>query len=94
MTVLFVYRISQFIDVLIHTHTHTHTHTTPQTWETRYILLLWLSIIVIIPFDLARMDGHSRPGEMGVVDRIMSVAKGYLNVGDKCRDAAALLLAK
>ena len=26
------------------------------TWETRYVLLLWLSILVLIPFDLSRVD--------------------------------------
>ena len=26
-------------------------------WETRYCLLLWLSIIVMIPFDMSRLDG-------------------------------------
>lgn len=25
-----------------------------ETWETRYVLLLWLSIIVIIPFNMSR----------------------------------------
>ena len=29
-----------------------------QNWETRYILLLWLSIVCMIPFDMARFDGH------------------------------------
>ena len=27
-----------------------------ETWQTRYSLLLWLSIIVLIPFDLATVD--------------------------------------
>lgn len=27
-----------------------------ETWETRYALLLWLSIIVKIPFHMARLD--------------------------------------
>ena len=51
-----------------------------QTWETRYILLLWLSIVVMIPFELSRFDG-GLPGAGGgapqgrVADRIMEVAK-------------------
>ena len=67
-----------------------------QTWETRYLLLLWLSIIVIIPFDLSRMDGVVHPGtpRQRIVDRILEVGKLYLSVADKSRDAAALLLAK
>ena len=68
----------------------------PQSWETRYILLLWLSIIVIIPFDLCRMDGSAlRDGPWhSTIDRILAVGKLYLLVTDKSRDAAALLLAK
>lgn len=67
-----------------------------QTWETRYLLLLWLSIIVIIPFDLSRMDGvvHAGAPRQRIVDRILEVGKLYLSVADKSRDAAALLLAK
>ena len=26
------------------------------TWETRYGALLWLGVVVLIPFDLAKMD--------------------------------------
>uniref|UniRef100_A0AAR2JC99 Tubulin-specific chaperone D n=1 Tax=Pygocentrus nattereri TaxID=42514 RepID=A0AAR2JC99_PYGNA len=35
-----------------------------ETWETRYMLLLWLSMTCLIPFDLSRLDGHlnSEPG--------------------------------
>ena len=51
-----------------------------QTWETRYILLLWLSIIVMIPFELSRFDGGVSTAGGGaprgrVADRIMEVAK-------------------
>jgi len=30
-----------------------------QSWQTRYMLLLWLSIIIMIPFDMCRLDGAS-----------------------------------
>lgn len=30
------------------------------TWETRYCLLLWLSIIVMIPFHMARLDSGAQ----------------------------------
>lgn len=49
-----------------------------QTWETRYMLLLWLSMICLIPFDLARFDGNiSEEGHTRVptMDRILTVAK-------------------
>ncbi len=37
-----------------------------ETWQTRYSLLLWLSIIVLIPFDLATVDSsHGAHGSHG-----------------------------
>lgn len=57
----------------------------PQTWETRYMLLLWLSMTCLIPFDLSRLDGHlhSDPGlnREPVMDRILAVAKVLLVFG-------------
>ncbi len=50
-------------------------------------------MIIIIPFDLSRMDGLMPQGHT-VIDRVLGVAKLYLRVSDKSRDAAALLLAK
>ncbi|XP_056642378.1 tubulin-specific chaperone D [Diorhabda sublineata] len=63
------------------------------TWTTRYILLLWLSIIVMIPFHMSRFDGYD-PKESEkptVMDRILKIIKIYAVVPDKCRDAAAYL---
>ncbi|XP_052408578.1 tubulin-specific chaperone D [Carassius gibelio] len=69
-----------------------------ETWETRYILLLWLSMTCLIPFDLSRLDGHlsTDPGQNreSIMDRILAVAKSYLRVSDKSRDAASMLVSK
>uniref|UniRef100_A0A8U8CJ67 Tubulin-specific chaperone D n=1 Tax=Geospiza parvula TaxID=87175 RepID=A0A8U8CJ67_GEOPR len=69
-----------------------------KTWETRYMLLLWLSMICLIPFDLARFDGNlvSLEGQarQPTMDRILDIAKCYLVVSDKARDAAAVLVSK
>nr|XP_023027464.1 tubulin-specific chaperone D [Leptinotarsa decemlineata] len=67
--------------------------TDPDTWTTRYILLLWLSIIVIIPFHMSRFDGFDQKDakKETVMDRILTVIKRYAVVSDKCRDAAAYL---
>ncbi|XP_060524658.1 tubulin-specific chaperone D [Cylas formicarius] len=64
-----------------------------ETWTTRYILLLWLSIIVMIPFHLARFD-DSESGKKTVMDRVLDAIKVYSVVPDKCRDAAAFLANK
>ncbi|XP_061472447.1 tubulin-specific chaperone D isoform X2 [Rhineura floridana] len=69
-----------------------------ETWETRYMLLLWLSVTCLIPFDLARLDGNISSLEgcprVPIMDRILTVAKFYLTVSDKARDAAAVLVSK
>ena len=65
------------------------------TWETRYILLLWLAIICIIPFDLSRLDGTSDIQEDNMIlNRILNTILLYLDVSDKSKDAAAYLAAK
>ncbi|XP_064407047.1 tubulin-specific chaperone D-like isoform X2 [Halichondria panicea] len=66
-------------------------------WESRYILLLWLSIIIIMPFDLSRMDTPIQPGhtpKQRIVDRMYDIGKLYLAVSDKSGDAATTMLAK
>ncbi|XP_047565285.1 tubulin-specific chaperone D isoform X2 [Lutra lutra] len=69
-----------------------------ETWETRYMLLLWLSVTCLIPFDFSRLDGNllTQPGQMrmSITDRILQIAKTYLVVSDKARDAAAVLVSK
>uniref|UniRef100_A0A3B5LYB4 Tubulin-specific chaperone D n=1 Tax=Xiphophorus couchianus TaxID=32473 RepID=A0A3B5LYB4_9TELE len=50
-----------------------------KTWETRYMLLLWLSMTCLIPFDLSRLDGHLESEGVRikepVMERILAVAK-------------------
>uniref|UniRef100_A0A667WL52 Tubulin-specific chaperone D n=1 Tax=Myripristis murdjan TaxID=586833 RepID=A0A667WL52_9TELE len=69
-----------------------------EIWETRYMLLLWLSMTCLIPFDLSRLDGHleSDGGQARepIMDRILSIAKSYLTVSDSSRDAASVLVSK
>ncbi|XP_040918865.1 tubulin-specific chaperone D isoform X1 [Toxotes jaculatrix] len=69
-----------------------------ETWETRYMLLLWLSMTCLIPFDLSRLDGHleSDDGKAreSTMDRILAIAKSYLVVSDTPRDAASVLVSK
>ncbi|XP_078140613.1 tubulin-specific chaperone D [Centroberyx gerrardi] len=69
-----------------------------EIWETRYMLLLWLSMTCLIPFDLSRLDGHleSDGGQARepIMDRILAIAKSYLTVTDSSRDAASVLVSK
>ncbi|KAM3921962.1 tubulin-specific chaperone D [Leptodactylus fuscus] len=69
-----------------------------ETWETRYMLLLWLAMTCLIPFDLSRLDGNlsAEGGQIrrSTMDHILEIAKSYLLVSDKARDAAAVLVSK
>ena len=63
-----------------------------ETWETRYVLLLWLSILVMVPFGLSTVD--SRTGGNNLIERIIELCKKCLGEAAKTRDAAAYLLAR
>uniref|UniRef100_A0A8C3W5F8 Tubulin-specific chaperone D n=1 Tax=Catagonus wagneri TaxID=51154 RepID=A0A8C3W5F8_9CETA len=65
-----------------------------ETWETRYMLLLWLSVTCLIPFDFSRLDGNQQCGRGSTMDRILQIAESYLLVSDKARDAAAVLVSR
>ncbi|XP_068932719.1 tubulin-specific chaperone D isoform X4 [Petaurus breviceps papuanus] len=85
--------VQPVIDMFINQNPKDH-----ETWETRYVLLLWLSVTCLIPFDLSRLDGNltSECGEArtSTMDRILQIAESYLVVSDKARDAAAVLISK
>ena len=63
-----------------------------ETWETRYVLLLWLSILVMVPFGLNTVD--SATSGSNLIERIVDVCKNCLGEAAKTRDAAAYLLAR
>ncbi|CAF0942097.1 unnamed protein product, partial [Brachionus calyciflorus] len=63
------------------------------SWQTRFILLLWLSIICIVPFDLDRFDTTQNQVD-SIANRFLKSTIPYLFTSDKCQDACAFLLAK
>ncbi|TKA75952.1 hypothetical protein B0A49_03710 [Cryomyces minteri] len=75
------------------------------TWEERYVLLLWLSHLMLAPFDLASIsskrptpkhyEGVELPvGLPSVAHRTVSVCALHLSSATKARDAAAKLLVR
>lgn len=58
-------------------------------WYARYVLCIWLSIIVRVPFDLNSVDSF---GDM--VDNILTTVKIYLNRSEKSREGAAVLISR
>ncbi|EXJ56139.1 hypothetical protein A1O7_09070 [Cladophialophora yegresii CBS 114405] len=75
------------------------------TWEERYIMLLWLSHLLLAPFELATIsvqDGEIRdatvPRELGglpgIASQIISLAFQHLGGAGKEREAASTLLVR
>jgi hypothetical protein len=62
-----------------------------QRWEERYVLLLWLSLICMLPFDMAVLDSG---GSQSDVRRIVTCCYRYLAAADKSREAAAIVIAR
>lgn len=64
-------------------------------WHTRYSLLLWMSVLVLIPFDLSTVDSADRKlTARGLTDRLIELCKVYLGDTGAPREAAAVLLGK
>ena len=78
-------------------------------WEERYIMLLWLSHLMLAPFDLISMSsdrvgpvpGASRslqidfpPNTPAIARRLINVSNHYLDFASKEREVAALLLSR
>ena len=74
-----------------------------KTWEMRYVLLLWLSILVLIPFPLNTLDSFSYSGKdggggggggKGIVLTILDLCKGFLSDPGAVRNAAAVCISR
>uniref|UniRef100_A0A3B5LYB9 Tubulin-specific chaperone D n=1 Tax=Xiphophorus couchianus TaxID=32473 RepID=A0A3B5LYB9_9TELE len=52
-----------------------------KTWETRYMLLLWLSMTCLIPFDLSRLDGHLESEGVRIKEPVMERILGNVALG-------------
>lgn len=68
----------------------------PSQWPLRYIVLLWLSLIIMLPFDLSRFDDDVIPSgnHTSTAHKVQSLAIGYLGHAGLEREAAAILLSK
>lgn len=61
-------------------------------WAFRYAVLLWLSLICMIPFDLAQFDEIDEPNKTAM--SLEAVGREFLARAGVERDAASLLLAR
>ncbi|KAL3451930.1 tubulin folding cofactor D C terminal-domain-containing protein [Aspergillus insuetus] len=77
-------------------------------WEERYVMLIWLSHLLLAPFDLSSLSSDNiptpyegigplellSPRTPAVAKSLLSVALTYVNVAGKEREAATMLLAR
>lgn len=68
----------------------------PHNWETRYMLLLWMSILVLNPFHFSRLDATAAgdTSSISIMERIFRVCKDNCRGNDPCSSVAAFLSAK
>lgn len=69
-----------------------HFQATAEEWWISYVLILWLSIIVLVPFDIDTID--SGTSHEVLVRRIINICKSYISNSGKIREGTAVLLAK
>ena len=63
-------------------------------WWISYVLILWLSIIVLVPFDIETIDSSKGSSQEVLVKRMINICKNYLSNSGKIREGTAILLAK
>lgn len=56
------------------------------------MLILWLSIIVLVPFDIETID--SKKNHDILIKRIINICKHHIANSGKIREATAVLLSK
>ena len=87
----FYHNVQDLIVVLKNCERLSNDHQLPfEDWELRYVLLLWLSIAIMIPFELKSMFGeHS-----DIISRLRNLCCNYLFLHGKEREGAILVLSK
>lgn len=67
-----------------------------ENWETRYCSLLWMSILILNPFHLSRLDATGGENNAPVIkmERIYRLCKINCKGSDTCSTVAAYLSAK
>ncbi|KAJ3112039.1 hypothetical protein HK100_002466 [Physocladia obscura] len=64
----------------------------PIYWDVRYVLLLWLSLVVMVPFDLAVID--SSFASLSLIDTIVQQGTYFLAFAGKEYQGASILLTR
>lgn len=73
-----------------------------ELWETKYVMFLWLSIIILVPFDLSTIDskafgfleGNEDNKFSNLSNNLILISQFYLKSITKIREAAGVFLAR
>jgi len=52
-------------------------HVESWQWQVHYVLMMWLSMVVIVPFDLETIDSK-KDGEDSLLDKIVKSSERFL----------------
>lgn len=63
----------------------------PDSWFSGYGLLIWLAVVVLVPFPLTTIDSSKTED---ITTRIIETGKSYLGQSSVTRDAAAVMLSR
>jgi hypothetical protein len=63
-----------------------------ESWELRFALFLWLSVLLLVPFNLASLD--NKEDGQPLIDRLVRVCEGALSESSRTREPAALSLSR
>lgn len=68
----------------------------PCTWESGYVLVMWLSILVINPFHLKLLDGQAEDKKDGltIAERLMKVCQKCIVLNNNIGTAAPFLISR
>lgn len=61
-------------------------------WESRFILLIWISLLLMNPFDLSSIDVSK--SEKSIGKRMLEAGQSALFEAGKARDGAAVFLSR
>jgi tubulin-specific chaperone D len=70
-----------------------HRNNIDNNWVVPYLMLLWLSLICRLPFDLANFDDAGFPNG-STAQKIEQIGQTHLDKAGIDRDSAALLLSR
>ena len=60
-------------------------------WEIRFIMLLWMSLLCMIPFDLKKIDSLKTNDEKPLVERVLDIVKSFIACVGKEYEGASTL---